>query len=127
MYEKLLPRIGLPRLQFYGYIEEDDSRFGWLFMGDAGGAKPTMADRSLVAEWLARLQTGAAGLSGNWSLPGTNYGTGTVAVATPPRVCPMVFSDSATNARPRDGSARTRCRRSPASAISRPSSRADSA
>ena len=69
VYEKLLPRIKLPRLRHYGYLEEDDTGFVWLFIGDAGNAKPTMADREVIAEWLARLQAESAPLSGDVPLP----------------------------------------------------------
>jgi hypothetical protein len=69
VYERLLPRIPVPRLRYYGYIEEHEGSYGWLFMGDAGGAKPTMADRGVLGEWLARLHAGAALLPADVSLP----------------------------------------------------------
>jgi hypothetical protein len=83
VYEKVMPRLGLPRLRYYGYVEDDDSRFGWLFMGDAGGAKPTMADRGVIATWLARLHAAAAPLSGDVPLPdrGPDYYLGLLPAA----------------------------------------------
>lgn len=76
VYERILPRIPLPRLRYYGYVEEQEGgscgqqgKSCWLFMGDAGGAKPTMADRELLGEWLAGLHAGAALLPADASLP----------------------------------------------------------
>jgi hypothetical protein len=68
-YEKILPRIPLPRVEYYGCVEEELEDFCWLFLADAGSRKPTMADRALVGEWLARLQAAAAPLAGDVALP----------------------------------------------------------
>ena len=69
IYDKLLPRIPMPRLEYFGHVEEDEGRFAWLFMGDAGDSKPTMADRGVVAEWLACVHGTAADLTGEAALP----------------------------------------------------------
>jgi len=69
VYETLLPQISVPRLDYYGYVDDEDDRFSWLFIGDAGDTKPTTADRGVVAEWLADLECGAAKLSPPPSLP----------------------------------------------------------
>jgi hypothetical protein len=69
IYDKLLPRFPVPRLPYHGYVEEDDGRFAWLFMGDAGESRPTMADRGVIAEWLARVHAAAADLADEVALP----------------------------------------------------------
>jgi hypothetical protein len=83
VYETLLPRIAVPRLDYFGYFEDEDRRFAWLFLGDAGDAKPAMADRDVVAEWLARLECNAARLSPPASLPdrGPDYFLGRLPAA----------------------------------------------
>ena len=69
VYEEILPRIPLPRIEYYGHVDEEQEGFCWLFLGDAGNARLTMADRAAAAEWLARLQAAAAPLAGEVSLP----------------------------------------------------------
>jgi aminoglycoside phosphotransferase (APT) family kinase protein len=69
VYERLLPRIDVPALRYYGYLEEPDGDFCWLFLEDAGEDKLVEADRELAARWLARLHAGAAALADRSSLP----------------------------------------------------------
>jgi hypothetical protein len=69
VHERLLPRLDVPALRYYGYVDEPDSAFCWLFLGDAGETKLVAADRELAAEWLAHLHTSAAALADRVQLP----------------------------------------------------------
>jgi hypothetical protein len=69
VYERLLPRIDLPALRYYGYLEEPDGAFCWLFLEDGGDAKLVEMDREFAARWLARLHTGALELGNEVALP----------------------------------------------------------
>ena len=74
VYEKVLPRIPISQLKYYGCVEEEQGSFAWLFMGEAPSGKPTMADRGIVASWLARLHGSAAQLSAMDSLSLPDHG-----------------------------------------------------
>jgi hypothetical protein len=69
VYERLLPRIDVPALRYYGFLEEPDEDFCWLFLEDAGEAKLVETDREFAADWLARLHTNAAVLADQAALP----------------------------------------------------------
>jgi hypothetical protein len=69
VYERMLPRIDVPGLRYYGYLEECEGEFCWLFLEDAGEARLVETDRDIAARWLARLHTGAAVLANEVSLP----------------------------------------------------------
>jgi aminoglycoside phosphotransferase (APT) family kinase protein len=69
LYERVLPRIDVPALRYYGCFEEAGGDFCWLFMQDAGETKLADADRAIAADWLARLHTGAAALVDEIPLP----------------------------------------------------------
>ena len=69
VHERLLPRIDIPTVQYYGHFEEPEGEFCWLFMEDAGATKLFENDRELVAEWLARLHGSAAALAEEITLP----------------------------------------------------------
>jgi len=65
MYERVLPSLPLTRLEYYGFAEDADDTYCWLFMEDAGGEPFSDGDvsyRRLAARWLASLHTGSAEL-----------------------------------------------------------------
>src|SRR5438067_2464973 len=37
IYQEFLPRLPLPRLEYYGLVDESGGDFCWLFLQDAGG------------------------------------------------------------------------------------------
>jgi hypothetical protein len=60
VYEQLLEGLHLPALQFYGFLEDENPQFRWLFLEDAGTNpyRPgSQAHCELLAEWLAILHT----------------------------------------------------------------------
>jgi Phosphotransferase enzyme family len=70
IYEQVLLHLPFPALGHYGLLDEQDSRFCWAFMEDAGGEpySPNIEEQGvLAAEWLGTLHTcgveAAAGLS----------------------------------------------------------------
>ena len=69
IYERVLPRIGVPALRYYGYLAEPEGEYCWLFLEEAGEAKPLEGDRVLAARWLAKLHTAAAPLAREIPLP----------------------------------------------------------
>ena len=69
VYERILPRAKVPALRYYGFLEEPDGNFCWLFLEDAGERKLTESDGPIAAEWLAQLHTRAAPLIGEVPLP----------------------------------------------------------
>ncbi len=69
IYEQVLPRVDVPRLRYYGYLEDPAGAFDWLFLQDAGKAKLGAGDGAIVAQWLARLHTDAAALVDQVTLP----------------------------------------------------------
>lgn len=63
IYEEILPGLPLPRLQYYGSIDEQGTVYGWLFLEDAGGERysPLVKEhRDIAARWLALMHTLAA-------------------------------------------------------------------
>jgi hypothetical protein len=62
MYEEVLPRLPLSALQYYGFLEEPESDYCWLFFEDAAGEEyaPCVEEhRVAAAHWLARMHTAA--------------------------------------------------------------------
>jgi hypothetical protein len=60
IYEEVLPDVGLPCPAYYGYLDDEDTAFGWLFLGDAGGTEysPFNVEHCrLAARWLGCLAT----------------------------------------------------------------------
>jgi hypothetical protein len=58
IYQEILPQLPLDALQCYGYLEDDNSEFHWLFLEDAGTNPyvPAVAEhRDLFCHWLAVL------------------------------------------------------------------------
>lgn len=66
IYGEILPQLPLPALQLFGFVEDEDTRFGWLFLEDAGKDlySPALAEhRAAAASWLASLHSSAANLA----------------------------------------------------------------
>jgi hypothetical protein len=58
VYEELLPRLGMPSLDFYGKLRDSDREHSWLFLEDAGPESYLTNDdehRRLAARWLAKI------------------------------------------------------------------------
>jgi hypothetical protein len=78
IYEEILPCLPLSTLSYYGFVEEPDGEFCWLFLEDAGGEEfswDVEEHRTLAAHWLGTLHTSATGLAAAAQLPdrGPNY------------------------------------------------------
>nr|MDQ3621636.1 hypothetical protein [Verrucomicrobiota bacterium] len=69
VYECILPHVSVSKLRYYGYAEEPQSDFCWLFLEHAGGAKLLESERALAAEWLARVHVEADRLVDTVKLP----------------------------------------------------------
>jgi hypothetical protein len=77
VYEVILPRLPMPALRYYGFVEEGGP-WCWLFLEDAGREKWTpdcQAHRTRAARWLGRLHTSAAGLAASVALPNRGPGS----------------------------------------------------
>jgi hypothetical protein len=63
IYEEILPYLPIPALHYYGFIEESEGEFCWLFLEDAHGDEfsPCLeAHRTLAARWVATMHISAA-------------------------------------------------------------------
>jgi hypothetical protein len=63
IYEEVLPSLPVPTLRYYGFVEEADGKFCWLFLEDAGEERYSAfaaEHRRLAAQWLGLLHTSAA-------------------------------------------------------------------
>src|SRR5207247_37553 len=61
VYREMFPRTGLRTLNCYGFTDDPDPTYGWLFLEDAGDQRYDFDDqghRALAADWLARLHIG---------------------------------------------------------------------
>src|SRR5881396_1613906 len=77
VYEEILPRTAVPSLHHYGFIEEPDGEYSWLFMEEATGADYSnlLADhRALAARWLGLLHSAAAHTAAAARLPDASPG-----------------------------------------------------
>ena len=77
IYEEILPRLPVPALQFFGFVADDDARYGWLFIEDAGREfySPALPEhRVALARWLAALHVAAAELLPGPQLPDRGCG-----------------------------------------------------
>src|SRR5438034_11695105 len=55
IYETLLPRLSLPSLKCYGFVEEPEGDYSWLFLEDAGAheyLQDSAEHRALAGRWL---------------------------------------------------------------------------
>jgi hypothetical protein len=62
-YERVLPRLPLPQLRYYGRLHDEDGSF-WLFLEDAGDRLyvPCRSEhRAMAAQWLGTLHASGAG------------------------------------------------------------------
>lgn len=60
VYEEVLPRVPMPMLRYYGFVEEPDGECCWLFVEDAGGGEysPLVEEhRALAGRWLGAVHT----------------------------------------------------------------------
>jgi hypothetical protein len=58
IHEEYLPRLPVPALRFYGFVQDDDAEFCWLFLEDGTGEQYSvqeLAHRELAGEWLAAM------------------------------------------------------------------------
>jgi aminoglycoside phosphotransferase (APT) family kinase protein len=72
IYAEVLPRLPLTALHCYGFVEDPDPHFRWLFLEDAGNEpySPKLAEhRVLAAHWLGLLHTSATHVAAAASLP----------------------------------------------------------
>src|SRR5437667_217339 len=72
IYEEILPHAAVSSLHHYGFIEEPDSEYSWLFMEEATGADYSNLlpeHRALAARWLGLLHSSAAGAAATARLP----------------------------------------------------------
>jgi aminoglycoside phosphotransferase (APT) family kinase protein len=75
IYEELLPLLPVPTLRCYGFVEDTDGDYCWLFLEDAEDAGGQMYSplnpehRALAGRWLATLHTALAQLGPANGLP----------------------------------------------------------
>ena len=63
IYGQVLSYLPLPKLQFYGSIEEPDGTLGWIFLEDAGDERfspGSYEHRALAGQWFGVLHTSRA-------------------------------------------------------------------
>src|SRR6266513_2681750 len=71
-YEEVFPRLPVPALHYYGFVEDDDARFGWLFLEDAGRIQYSARieeHRALAGRWLGCLHSFGPGADRQRHLP----------------------------------------------------------
>src|SRR5207247_8783789 len=72
VYEDILAGLTIPSLRYYGFLDEPDSAFGWLFMEEAGGADYSNLlpeHRARGGRGLGLLHAAAAGVGARGRLP----------------------------------------------------------
>lgn len=72
MYEEVLPTLPMPRLRFYGFVEEPAASYAWLFLEEACGViwdSHEPAHTARLTAWLARMHAAAAHVPAAQSLP----------------------------------------------------------
>jgi hypothetical protein len=77
VYEEILPRVTVPSLRYYGFLEEPDSEHRWLFLEEATGVKYSRlldAHRAQAARWLGLLHTSATVVAHQGPLPDAGPG-----------------------------------------------------
>src|SRR5262245_4918953 len=70
--QRMLPDLPLSTPGFLGQAPDDDPRFMWIFLEDAGERRYSASDpehRELLTRWMATLHTSAASLPGATELP----------------------------------------------------------
>src|SRR5919197_3161539 len=77
VYEEVLPRVAIPSLHQYGYLEEPDGEHCWLFLEEATGVEYLQLldeHRSQAARWLGLLHASASGADVKGRLPDAGPG-----------------------------------------------------
>lgn len=73
IYEEILPNLPLPMLHYYGFVEEPNAEFCWLFIEDVSGDErynPHYEDhRVAAAQWLGIMNRYASGIAAATRLP----------------------------------------------------------
>jgi ATP-binding cassette subfamily B protein len=70
IYESVLPRLPYPALRCFGFVDDEDEEFAWMFIEDAGDDRCSLAKHGgLAARWLGTLHGAAAELDFPPSLP----------------------------------------------------------
>jgi hypothetical protein len=72
IYEEFLPYLPVPSLNYYGMVEEADSKFCWLFLEDAGGelnSAQLAEHRILIAQWLGQMHASSTQIMAASRLP----------------------------------------------------------
>jgi hypothetical protein len=73
IYEEILPHLPLPMLHYYGFVEEPNGEFCWLFLEDLSGDEkyqPHLKEhRVAAARWLGIMNISASGLVAAAGLP----------------------------------------------------------
>ena len=72
IYEDILPQLPVPPLRYYGFVEEPDGEFCWLFVECASGEQysPLIQEhRLLAARWLALVHSTASTVAASAHLP----------------------------------------------------------
>src|ERR1041384_3443324 len=72
IHQEFMSQFHLPSLRYYGFLEESDGEYCWLFLENAAGEaySPLSAEhRVLAANWLAALHTAALNTNLNTRLP----------------------------------------------------------
>jgi hypothetical protein len=72
VYEKLLAQLPIPGLKYYGFLQDPDSRFSWLFIEEAPGDEysPRIDDhRVLAGRWLGTMHTLTSAIGSQLGLP----------------------------------------------------------
>jgi len=60
VHEQILPDLPVPILRWYGFLEDEDAAFGWLFTEDAGDEAATRSHDALIARWLGTVHAAGA-------------------------------------------------------------------
>jgi ABC-type multidrug transport system ATPase subunit len=72
VYEEILAGLTVPSLRYYGFLEDSDAEYCWIFLEEATGAEYSRlvaADRVQAARWLGLLHTSAAEAASKAGLP----------------------------------------------------------
>ena len=72
VYEEILPGLTVPALHYYGFLEEPEGEYCWIFMEEATGVgySNLLAEhRTQAAHWLGLLHTSAADVAAGGRLP----------------------------------------------------------
>ncbi|HVH66759.1 MAG TPA: ATP-binding cassette domain-containing protein [Gemmatimonadales bacterium] len=72
VYGDLLPRVAVPSLRYYGFLEDHDTEWCWLFIEEAQGADYSNLipeHRVRAGRWLGTVHTGAADATDGARLP----------------------------------------------------------